>query len=196
MRERLIGAAIVIIAVVILVPWLISRAHHPRKVVRVLPVPGVIVRGAGTTTRPAAAGTYPSIAARALAEAEQGASSAKATVAASVPAAVTAQSPEAAPVGSVSTSRFSIGKGISRARRGWTIQVASYARRNTARALAGRLEKLGFPVYLDPNTLRGRIYLRVMIGPYARQADARAVIPRIEKLTGAKVLLRAPPGKR
>lgn len=196
MRERLIGAAIVVIAVVILVPWLVSRAHHPREVVRSLPVPGVIARGAATATRPTAAGTYSSIAARALAATEPPASAAKAASAASAPAVVVAQGSRSSPAGAVAASRSGTGKGISRPLRGWTIQVASYTRRATARALAERLGRSGFPAYLDPNTLHGRVYLRVMIGPYARRVDARAVVPRIEKLTGAKVLLRGPPGKR
>lgn len=38
-RERLIGASVLVVIAVILIPWLVSRAHHPREIVRNLPVP-------------------------------------------------------------------------------------------------------------------------------------------------------------
>jgi DedD protein len=41
MRERLIGAAILVIIAVILIPWLVSHSHQPREQVRTLPVPNV-----------------------------------------------------------------------------------------------------------------------------------------------------------
>src|SRR5690625_3625683 len=41
MRERLIGAAVLVIIAVILIPWLVSHSHHPREQVRTLPVPNI-----------------------------------------------------------------------------------------------------------------------------------------------------------
>lgn len=47
MRQRLIGAAVLVLIAVILIPWLVSRSHHPREQVHTLAVPD-----AGSTDAP------------------------------------------------------------------------------------------------------------------------------------------------
>ncbi|MDN5865490.1 MAG: SPOR domain-containing protein [Gammaproteobacteria bacterium] len=45
MRNRLIGAAVLVIAAVILIPWLVSNSRDPREQVQTLPVPQVASAG-------------------------------------------------------------------------------------------------------------------------------------------------------
>lgn len=182
MRERLIGAIVLVVAAVILIPWLVSRAHHPREQVRSLPLPAAATSSAprvlslppadvkmpGTS----AGGTHPS------------------TPAAS-PAGIHVTPPPA-------TRKPAVPKGgrSGSTADGWSVQAASFSSRGDADGLAGKLSKAGFHAYVSPHAVKGRTWYRVSVGPYPDGTAARAAAAGISRVSGTKAIVRENDGSR
>lgn len=163
MRERLIGASVLVIIAVILVPWLVSRAQRPHEIVRRLPIPANATDAGAPYELPLpSSGPGPV------------ATGARPALAAGTGAATGATAP--APASAA----------------GWSIQVASFSDRKAAQGLAGRLARAGFNVFLAPHTVDKIVYYRVRVGPYAAAASARAAAPRVAAVSGTRVVVRAP----
>lgn len=178
MRERLIGAAVVVVAAIILIPWLVSRAHHPREVVNRLPVPASATEEAKSYVLPLPASGPPPARSRAVV---------------SVPASGAAPQAPAEPVHESAPAQPANHKVASSARApapGWTVQVASFSKRGAAMPLVKRLGKAGFKAFIDSHQIVGTTYYRVLVGPYHDQAKAKAAAPRIAVVSGTKVLVR------
>ncbi len=203
MRERLIGAIVLVVIAVILVPWLVSRAHHPEDVVThkswpasartpqqpyVLPLQAtrtVAARKApvqGTssaTSKPRQNMTQPS--ARPVTHAAAGVARASETPPARHDTAASESGSGKAPAikqGTTST--------------GWSIQAASFSDIKSAKALADKLEQAGFNVGLSSHTVKGTLYYQVRVGPYPSEKLARDAAPGVARISNTKVLVRSP----
>ena len=178
MRERLIGAAVVVVAAIILIPWLVSRAHHPREVVSRLPVPASATDGSKSYVLPLPASGPPPASGRAVA---------------AMPASRAASQAPPKPVHETAPAQPARHKDASSASTpapGWTVQVASFSKRGAAAPLVKRLGKAGFKAFIDPHQVGGTTYYRVRVGPYRDEAKAKAAAPRIAAVSGTKVLVR------
>lgn len=195
MRERLIGAAVLVIIAVILVPWLVSRAHHPED---------VVTRTAWPASANAPARPYvlplQSTAPATSSVAEMPPSTARTTSNAVPSAASTAAkgNPPSQPAVSPHKSTPAHGKSpapveASRpALSGWLIQAASFANVDAARTLKKRLEQAGFAVNVSPNRVKGTTYYRVLVGPYPSKARAQSAALGVARISNTKVLIRSP----
>ena len=204
MRERLIGAIVLVVIAVILVPWLVSRAHHPDDVVTHKPWPAsastpqqpyvlplqatrtVAARKApgqrtrATTTKPRQTETQPP--AQPVTHAAAG-----------VARASTSPPPvkhDTATSKSDSDKATEIKQGATP--KGWSIQAASFSDPKSARALADKLEQAGFNVGLSAHKVKGRLYYQVRVGPYSSEKLARDAAPGVARISNTKVLVRAP----
>lgn len=206
MRERLIGAAVLVVIAVILIPWLVSRAHHPREIVThaswpasasaparpyVLPLQST----APATSRVAAAGAPVMrtadagkvAAARMLPPAVRSSGSGR-------PAAghgLSAGAGRVPPSGTAGRPPPATGH-ASVAVAGWSIQAASFSDAKAARALAGQLRQAGFDVSIAPHQVGPTTYYRVRVGPYPDEARARSAAPGVARISNTKVLIRGP----
>ena len=61
------------------------------------------------------------------------------------------------------------------------IQVFSSADEDQARALVERLAGGGYPAFVSPDEINGRLMYRVRIGPYPSQSEAEAVANRVRQ---------------
>lgn len=61
------------------------------------------------------------------------------------------------------------------------IQVFSSADEGQARSLVDRLVAGGYPAFLSPDEINGRLMYRVRVGPYASQGEAEAVADRVRQ---------------
>ena len=203
MRERLIGAIVLVVIAIIAIPWLVSRARHPEDVVTHKPWPA----SADTAQKPY---VLPLQETRSVAARK--ASSGSGAAAAAQGEATPTQSP-APPVTHAETrvartstpqppaKRESSPKpetpkasGVKRVKtfHGWSIQAASFADVKSARELASKLEQAGFKVGLVPNTVKGTRYYQVRVGPYRSEKLARDAAPGVARISNTKVLVRAP----
>ena len=62
---------------------------------------------------------------------------------------------------------------------GWVVQVASFARRANALALQSRLRRAGFTTYIEPVDKGGRRHYRVRVGPEIKRPAAVRLQQRI-----------------
>ena len=203
MRERLIGAVVLVVIAVIVIPWLVSRAHHPEDVVTHRPWPA----SASTPPKPyilplqakrSVAPGQTADGSEAVANAHGQSATAQSltppvTHAATGVAQAAAPNPsgrQTATTGSSPVKKSAV-KGTAKIH-GWSIQAASFSDVKSARELAGKLEQAGFKVALVPNTVKGTRYYQVRVGPYDSEKLARDAAPGVARISNTKVLVRAP----
>ncbi len=206
MRERLIGAAVLVVIAVILIPWLVSRAHRPRVVVTHASWPA----GASAPARPYVLplqSTAPatSTAVAAAAPAMRTTKAGKVAVARALPPVarssasggpatgheVATGAHEAPPSGTADRSAPAAGQATGPVG-GWSIQAASFSDVKAAGVLADRLREAGFDVSIARHQVRGTTYYRVRVGPYPDEARARSAAPDVARISKTRVLIRGP----
>ena len=62
----------------------------------------------------------------------------------------------------------------------WAVQVGSFSNQQNAGRLARDLEKLGYDVFVDRATTGGKTWHRVRVGPVASKAEAEALAGRLK----------------
>ncbi len=197
MRERLIGAVVLVVIAIIVIPWLVSRAHHPEDVVTHRPWPA----SASTPPKPyilplqakrsvAPGQTVDGSEAVANAHGQSAPPVTHAATGVAQAAAPNSSAGQAATTGSSPVKKSAV-KGTAKIH-GWSIQAASFSDVKSARELAGKLEQAGFKVALVPNTVKGTRYYQVRVGPYGSEKLARDAAPGVARISNTKVLVRAP----
>jgi len=199
MRERLIGAIVLVVIAIIVIPWLVSRAHHPEDVVTHKSWPA----SASTPQQPYVLPLQAtrSVAARkgAGGPATRASAQAQAMPAQSSSAPVThaktqvARIPETQPPVThkpSSTKTTDVKESVTS--QGWSIQAASFSDVKSARELAKRLKQAGFKVGLASHLVKGTRYYQVRVGPYPSKELARDAAPGVARISNTKVLVRAP----
>jgi DedD protein len=180
-KERLIGASILVAFVVLVVPELLSgpkRAAPPAlraAPTRPEPIRNVIVDLA-TAKAPATVDQPPSSAPQPASAAE---SPAAVPVAAPVaPPAAGGPAPTAAttPVETVSPSP------ISPARAAWAVQLGSFASKDNAEILLHQLKAQGFAAYMSAGGSGAAPRYRVRIGPLSDREAAERTAARLKSL--------------
>jgi DedD protein len=165
-KERLIGASILVALIVLVVPELLSgpRAAAPSAqraaAISAEPIRNVTVDLA-TSKPPADAESAPAAA--------QPAASAASAAATPAPDAAPAAAETPAPVETAAFSPTSAAQGS------WAVQLGSFASRVNADNLAHQLKAQGMPVYVLPGGIGQAARYRVRVGPFAdRQAAEKA----------------------
>ena len=85
----------------------------------------------------------------------------------------------APPVVDKPTPVVSAGK-TATAARGWSVQVGAFGSAASARKLVGQLEKDGLSAYIAPLNRNGKTLHRVRVGPAATRADADRLAARVK----------------
>lgn len=203
MRERLIGAVVLVIIAVILIPWLVSRAHHPENVViqtswpasastpaqpYVLPLQSTAPARSSVTARPP-------LTARTTASTMPAGAKAVATASAPAPQTVVRQTPP--PVNSKPAASKVDLAALPNAKSptavtGWHVQAASFSDIKSAQTLEKQLEQAGFKVSVAPHQVGKTTYYRVLVGPYPDEALARSAASGIARISRTRVLIRKP----
>lgn len=100
------------------------------------------------------------------------------TVQAGAPAPPPVAKPAATEAGSVSSSGTS---GTAQATRdGWAVQVGAFGSIATARKLVADLQRDGYSAYITPLPRSGRTLHRVRVGPQPNKADAEKLAARLK----------------
>jgi DedD protein len=191
-KERLIGASILVALIVLVVPELLSGPKVPAPPPARLPVAGpdshrvieievASAKPAGDTsdanlsTTPAASAAEPPPAAPA---APVRASASPSTPAAVAPASTSAPVPARAAPTQVETSTPSP---ISSAR-AWAVQLGSFERRDNAEKLQRQLKIEGFQVYTLAGGTGSALRYRVRVGPLADRESAERTAVKLKSL--------------
>jgi DedD protein len=194
-KERLIGASILVALIVWVVPELLSG---PKPAART-PMPATLPATAPEPTRSVtvdlstskapespdieAAPPTPAPAASPPAVAIYGPSSAAAPGALPPAPRATAPAPQAAtPIESAATSPIS-------SHAAWSVQLGSFANRPNADKLARQLKGQGFSVYVVSGGSGASVRYRVRIGPLADRASAERTVAKLKSIGHASSLV-------
>jgi DedD protein len=200
-KERLIGASILVALIVLVVPELLSgpkpaALSAPRPVIAPEPTRNVTVDLAtskapanseveptGTQGSPASPGQSSAV------SAAEGAEVAPETPVVAAPAATSPSTAAPARPAAVETAVFSP---IS-SRAAWAVQLGSFASRSNAENLSHRLKGQGFPVYVLPGGSGASVRYRVRVGPLANRDSAQRTAAKLKSI-GHDSSLVAPAG--
>lgn len=199
LKERLIGAAVLVIIAVIVIPWVLKGHSTP---------------GGATVNEPLALPSATTSAASGPVQTYSlplNASGAGAAAAPSMPAATTqasapapllqqqAAAPQpqpqarqtavapAAPTPKPASSAQPESKPASAALAGkWVVQAGSYDSERSALSVEHKLASHGYHAFVSRYHTRGRTYYRVRVGPYATRAAAAQELARVSRTVGGK----------
>ncbi|NNF66438.1 MAG: SPOR domain-containing protein [Gammaproteobacteria bacterium] len=176
MKERLLGAAVLIIAAVIVIPVFLDGPAEQGRVSQelVLPAPAAGDRaindpirthtvkvGEQSDTRRIAAETRDPVP-----QATPPESVPVATPPPPVPAAVQNEAPAPAVA-------------LARAKGNWAVQVGSFSSESNARRLIEHLREADYPAFMVRNVVAGRVMFRVRVGPEVDRDRAEALAERL-----------------
>ncbi len=179
-KERLIGAAILVALVVLLVPEFLTGPHHanvapaaaePQSTTRTYWVDAAHVDSAPPAPQPPSASV-------ALPEPLPAA-----PAAASAPPASAPQSAARAPVPAPSQAAAKAGGA------GWTVQLGSFASKANAESLVRQLKSEGFNVYIASVGTAAAQRYRVRLGPIADRGSASAIMAKLQAQRHSSTLL-------
>lgn len=180
-KERVIGAVVLVVLGIIIIPWVLEGPAPDRSVTKDVPLPA-----AGTTSAPAEyrmplaqQADTPATSPASPATAPAGNNTAPASQASRTPP--PAPSPQhTRPIARQSEAPAGAPTGK------WMVQAGSYSSEHNAIKLQRALEKHGYPVVVSRYSMGKRTYYRVRVGPYQDPAEAHKVIPDINRIYGGK----------
>ena len=181
LKERLIGAAVLVVLAIIVIPWILKGGSGPgTTVTRQLALPPA-------TTAPAAQSSF-HMALNGPADASTRSVAADAQLA---PAPATRQvampvvrQPMASKPSAPAVTPAPATRAVTHGK--WVVQAGSYASERNARAVEHKLAKRGYHAYVSRYRKSGRIYYRVRIGPYADRAAAERVVSGVARAFGGR----------
>jgi DedD protein len=184
-KERLIGASILVVLIVLVVPELLSGpkpATHPQPVLPAAAAsePNRTVLVDLSTNKPAAAP-----------EPEEPAPQPAAAPAAA-PAATPVSSPQAVPTKPASVESVAASP-ISSQRGAWSVQLGSFASRSNADNLTRQMKGQGFAAFVLEGGSGNSARYRVRVGPLADRESAERVAAKLKSLGHVSSLV-APAG--
>jgi cell division septation protein DedD len=172
-KERLIGAAVLVVLGVIIIPLFLKSSPSPDSTVSQsvsLPAPD------STTAQQQVSLPLTSTAAPALAAVTK--APAPAAVSQSAPKPAVHAIPRVAAPAAVAPASQVAGK--------WTVQAGSYGSAANANKAAAMLKQHGFHANVSHFSKAGHTYYRVRIGAYAERGDAEKAAAAVAKAIGGK----------
>jgi DedD protein len=190
MKERLTGAAVLVILAVILIPLLLDGPEPPASTRERLTLPAqdagrqVIEIRRGADKPAGAGGTVTASAPASAVRTEPERSPAPDPTPDPTPDPVAEPEPVVetpAPVAKAAPppARTPPPAAAAPVTAGWVVQIGSFGRRDNAERLKRELEERGFPVVLMPVESNGRTLHRVRVGPYGERGEADSAARRL-----------------
>lgn len=208
-KERLVGAAVLVAAAIILVPEMLSGPEKPASVSGAENPAGSVKTYSIDLQQPA--GPMASVTAEPppVSEETPTASSAERDAASSADdestaepfqAPVAAENPESAkpntpsvveqpaekrppaavPPATEKTIDKAVEKKPASSSGGWAIQVGSFTTQEKAKSVSQGLEKRGFSTFVRTATVNGKVWYRVRVGPMAERSAAESMLAKVK----------------
>lgn len=201
LKERLIGAAVLVIIAVIVVPWVLKGHSTPGggTVNEPLALPSATTSaasgpvqtyslplnasGAGPAATPStpaattqASAPAPLLQQQAAAPQPQPQAGQAAPAAVPAPKPVSPAQPQSKPAAAAPTGK-------------WVVQAGSYDSERSALSVEHKLASHGYHAFVSRYHARGRTYYRVRVGPYATRAAATQELARVSRTVGGKAVV-------
>ena len=170
LKERLIGAAVLVILGIIIIPFFLKGAPPDSTASQPVNLAPSATTAVQQYSLPLTAGTAATPAGATVAQHGQVASS----------AAPPAQTKPATPVHPIARPTAAPATGD------WLVQAGSYGSEANADKVAGTLQAHGFHASISRYSKSGKSYFRVRVGPYADRNAAEKAATAVAKASGAK----------
>ncbi|HEX7029208.1 MAG TPA: SPOR domain-containing protein [Gammaproteobacteria bacterium] len=185
LKERLVGAVVLVLAAVIFIPVVLDGPDSNAKVTQSVVLPALGGDEERRTVRidldsGAAAETLPAVAVKEPASVDL-TETRPAEEEVSPPEPVTTQAPATDPV---PAKPLAAEEETGVAVQPWTVQVGSFSNDSNAENLAAALRERGFPAYVSRFEDGGAIHHRVRVGGFASRDAAQAKADEIREQTG------------
>jgi len=184
LKERLIGAVVLVVLAVIIIPWVLKGSSAPdTTVTKSLTLPPAAATngqpayhmdlsnpaGAASASKPAVINQTP------LAIVKQESPTPKAMVAPKAKSAVQTEQEHATSTAPTTG--------------GWVVQAGSYSNEANAQSVQSKLAKHGYHAYISRFHKGSRTYYRVRVGPYTDKASAERVVSGVGKAFGGRAVI-------
>ncbi|MDE1990431.1 MAG: SPOR domain-containing protein [Betaproteobacteria bacterium] len=182
-RRRMIGAFVLMFAVVLLLPMMLNHATGPK-----LPLPAPAVSDKPASAQPPLPEVTPAQTSAATVAAAPTATASAAAAEPPVPAAAVSPAPAAVPASAAETPVTAASSAASPREAGkqgrghYLVQVGVFGDRHKAQALAHRLEQEKLPVISQDVRYKEGVRVRVRLGPFEGRAEAVNVVHRLDQL--------------
>ncbi|HEX5340432.1 MAG TPA: SPOR domain-containing protein [Gammaproteobacteria bacterium] len=177
-KERVIGAVVLVVLGIIIIPWVLQGPAPDSAVTRNVPLPAASTADAPREYRMDLGNTanqVPASTPNPVAQTPQ-------------PQAVAPKQVSTASTGAAGKSqpieRSTAGKGSDTG--AWMVQAGSYGSESNARRLQKTLEKHGYRVVISRYASGSKTWYRVRVGPYTERAAAEKQLAAIGHLYGGK----------
>lgn len=180
LKERLIGAVVLVILAIIIIPWVLKGGSAPSTTVtQKLALPQATTAPTAQTTYhlalngPMGSSTVPAAGAAVQTAPEVSSAQTAAAVTAPLPAAKPSRQGSAPP-------RVAPAPAIGK----WVVQAGSYGNERNALAVEHQLVKHGLHAYISRYHKSGRNYYRVRVGPYPERTAAERAVKEVQRAAG------------
>jgi DedD protein len=203
MKERLVGAAVLVAIAVIVIPMILGGHQHKHTADQKTPLPGaqkaphqeyrmdLVSNSPATLTRPAPAPNAPVHRQQTPAPpADETVASSRSTTASTEHA---SEPPASSREGAVAENAPSASKpapGPATAAPpsgGWAVQAGSFSKQDNARDVMSALKHKGYHAFISAHRLGGDVFYRVRVGPVPNRTRAEALAPQVGKAYGGQV---------
>jgi DedD protein len=203
MKERLVGAAVLVAIAVIVIPMILGGHQHKHAAGQKAPRPNaqkaphqeyrmdLASNSPATLTRPAPVTSAPAHRQQTpAAPADKAVASSRSMTAptehASKPP---ANSPERAVVENApAASKPAPGAATAAPPSGgWAVQAGSFSKQDNARDVTSALKHKGYHAFISAHRVGGDVFYRVRVGPVPNRARAEALAPQVGKAYGGQV---------
>ena len=180
LKERLVGAVVLVLAAVLFIPMVLDGPNADRKVTQSVALPDrdTPLKTVQLDLAAPPSDVQPDELAAREAEPADRVPQQQAPAPASVPESV----PEAKQVRQ--TAVESPARAAATAGSPWTVQAGSFSSQDNAEALAARLRQLGFPSYVSRHSDGATTHYRVRVGGFPSRGAAQAMADDVRAKTG------------
>jgi DedD protein len=190
-KERLVGASILVVLIVLIVPELLSGPKAAGPVTPRLPVstppPVRNVTVDLATSKPPAPEPLPQLPAAAPTMVAPASTAAAVTTLPAAGPSVPLETALPSPTSSSTAVR------LAAANHGWAVQLGSFASRTNADKLAHQLKAQGFSVYVSSSGAGASVRYRVRIGPLSDRGAAAQDVAKLKVLGHAASIVAPAP---
>ncbi|HET7921913.1 MAG TPA: SPOR domain-containing protein [Gammaproteobacteria bacterium] len=176
-KERVIGAVVLVVIGIIVIPWVLQGPAPDTAVTRSLTLPAASTSAAPREYRMdlnTAAPAQPVIQSPATTPAAPPTASGREQAGPGVTQSIQRSNVEPQPDATAS------------AKGGWMVQAGSYAGKSNALRLQKTLQARGYRVVISAHTSGGKTWYRVRVGPYASRTAAEKQLADIGRIYGGK----------
>ena len=188
MKERLLGAAVLIVIAVLVIPSLLDGPRSPETVSEELVLPAPTPGQDETTPEPLRTHTVEVETRKMLPEDETPPVAVVEKPSPPGPAPAASQEIESSEPPVVETAPVAIPAPAD----SWAVQVGSFTSENNARRLVEHLKGAKYPAFVVRNVVNGRVMFRVRVGPEPDRARAEALAERLQADRQQTQLVRHP----